>query len=82
MGNEITLAQVLNEDRIAYTPDLRYRFIPRKGFERASFVRFSPGWLACPIPTGEDCWIHEDACDCGACSPVAAPRPIQSPAAA
>jgi hypothetical protein len=78
MGKEITLAQVLQEDRPAFTPDLLYRFMPRRGFERASFVRFSPGWLSCPIPD-EDRWIHEETCDCGACRAVVTAAPAESP---
>ncbi len=53
MNKPMTLEQMLETGRPAYSQDLFYRFVPRKGFAVASFVRFSPAWLPCSIPSGE-----------------------------
>ena len=84
MNKPMTLEQVLETDRPAYSQDLFYRFDPRKGFAVASFVRFSPAWLPCSIPSGDVRWYHDEACDCHIChpaAPIAEPRPKEFAAA-
>ena len=71
MNKPMTLEQMLETGRPAYSQDLFYRFDPGKGFAVASFVRFSPSWLPCTIPSAEVQWIHEEACDCHICRPAA-----------
>ena len=71
MNQPMTLQQMLETGRPAYSQDLSYCFVPGKGFARASFTRFSPAWLPCPIPSGEDRWYHEETCDCRICGSVA-----------
>ena len=71
MSRTLTLEQVLEAEKPAYTEGLLYRYLPRQGFQRAGMVRFAPDWLAIPWPAQTDlAWYHEDGCDCGCCQPA------------
>lgn len=76
MSKPLTVEQVLEADRPAYTEGLVYRYLPKGGFQRAAMVRFAPDWLAIPWPAQTDlAWYHDDACGCCFCQPAAQAPP-------
>jgi hypothetical protein len=75
---KLTLSQVLETQRRAYSQGLLYRFVPGRGFDRANTLARSwgLGWLPLQgTPQVRSNWFHESRCDCQYCR--SAVKPIQ-----
>jgi hypothetical protein len=73
VASPLTLSQMIETGRPAYSEGYLFRYVPGSGFERANTLTRGWGRIWLPIsgdPTMNLRWFHEKDCDCQYHKPV------------